>query len=179
MGLILTHLTTGKLCVSYSPFLALLCLVMERFLFGAVLKQNGMFLLTVTVCMCIVIHCTSVIHNMCKCGSGQCCLLGFGGMNYLVDWQLHCSLSSVHHLMTFNEKNMLEVVKNSYTSSIYIYNSLFFPFWYILGKAIDMSVDHKPTDKAELYRIMNAGGHVGADERVNGGLNLSRAIGKF
>ena len=52
-------------------------------------------------------------------------------------------------------------------------------FRYTLGKAVDMSVDHKPTDSAELNRIMNAGGHVGADERINGGLNLSRAIGKY
>lgn len=47
----------------------------------------------------------------------------------------------------------------------------------LLGKAVDMSVDHKPTDELELHRIVNAGGHVGQDERVNGGLNLSRAIG--
>ena len=47
----------------------------------------------------------------------------------------------------------------------------------MLGKAVDMSVDHKPTDELELHRIENAGGHVGPDERVNGGLNLSRAIG--
>ena len=46
-----------------------------------------------------------------------------------------------------------------------------------LGKAVDMSVDHKPTDIVELNRIENAGGRVGRDERVNGGLNLSRAIG--
>jgi protein phosphatase 1G len=42
---------------------------------------------------------------------------------------------------------------------------------------VDMSEDHKPTDEAELSRIQRAGGHVGADGRVNGGLNLSRAIG--
>lgn len=48
----------------------------------------------------------------------------------------------------------------------------------MLGKAVDMSVDHKPTDQSELHRIMKAGGHVGVDQRVNGGLNLSRAIGK-
>ncbi len=42
-----------------------------------------------------------------------------------------------------------------------------------------MSVDHKPTDEVELLRIENAGGQVGPDERVNGGLNLSRAIGKI
>lgn len=45
------------------------------------------------------------------------------------------------------------------------------------GKAIDMSVDHKPEDELEMRRIVNAGGKVTADGRVNGGLNLSRAIG--
>lgn len=46
------------------------------------------------------------------------------------------------------------------------------------GTAVDMSLDHKPTDSPELERIMRAGGQVGADSRVNGGLNLSRAIGR-
>uniref|UniRef100_A0A4W5N017 Protein phosphatase 1G n=1 Tax=Hucho hucho TaxID=62062 RepID=A0A4W5N017_9TELE len=45
------------------------------------------------------------------------------------------------------------------------------------GKAIDMSYDHKPEDELELARIKNAGGKVTMDGRVNGGLNLSRAIG--
>lgn len=43
---------------------------------------------------------------------------------------------------------------------------------------MDMSLDHKPTDSPELERIVRAGGQVGADSRVNGGLNLSRAIGR-
>ena len=47
----------------------------------------------------------------------------------------------------------------------------------LTGKAVDMSEDHKPTDEAEISRIQRAGGCVGADGRVNGGLNLSRAIG--
>ncbi len=46
------------------------------------------------------------------------------------------------------------------------------------GKAVDMSVDHKPEDELEKNRINKAGGRVTADGRVNGGLNLSRAIGK-
>lgn len=46
------------------------------------------------------------------------------------------------------------------------------------GVAIDMSVDHKPDDNIELKRIQNAGGKVTAEGRVNGGLNLSRALGK-
>lgn len=47
----------------------------------------------------------------------------------------------------------------------------------IAGKAVDMSYDHKPEDEVELARIKNAGGKVTMDGRVNGGLNLSRAIG--
>lgn len=46
-----------------------------------------------------------------------------------------------------------------------------------VGKAVDMSYDHKPEDEVELTRIKNAGGKVTMDGRVNGGLNLSRAIG--
>lgn len=40
-----------------------------------------------------------------------------------------------------------------------------------------MSIDHKPEDELEHERVVKAGGHVTADGRVNGGLNLSRAIG--
>ena len=40
-----------------------------------------------------------------------------------------------------------------------------------------MSFDHKPEDTLERDRIENAGGKVTPDGRVNGGLNLSRAIG--
>lgn len=45
------------------------------------------------------------------------------------------------------------------------------------GKAIEMSFDHKPEDEIEFERIRKAGGRVSLDGRVNGGLNLSRAIG--
>ncbi|KAH8272027.1 hypothetical protein KR018_007036 [Drosophila ironensis] len=45
------------------------------------------------------------------------------------------------------------------------------------GKAIEMSLDHKPEDEEESARIVKAGGRVTLDGRVNGGLNLSRAIG--
>ncbi|KAH6921818.1 hypothetical protein HPB50_005335 [Hyalomma asiaticum] len=45
------------------------------------------------------------------------------------------------------------------------------------GQALDMSLDHKPEDPAEYNRIRNAGGRVTKEGRVNGGLNLSRAIG--
>ena len=46
------------------------------------------------------------------------------------------------------------------------------------GNAFDMSIDHKPEDPIELDRITIAGGRVTMDGRVNGGLNLSRAIGE-
>ncbi|KAK7101090.1 protein phosphatase 1G-like isoform X2 [Littorina saxatilis] len=45
------------------------------------------------------------------------------------------------------------------------------------GVAVDLSIDHKPEDEIERNRIEKAGGKVTADGRVNGGLNLSRAIG--
>ncbi|EHB08254.1 Protein phosphatase 1G [Heterocephalus glaber] len=45
------------------------------------------------------------------------------------------------------------------------------------GKALDMFYDHKPEDEVELARAKNAGSKVTMDGRVNGGLNLSRAIG--
>jgi len=44
-------------------------------------------------------------------------------------------------------------------------------------RAFDMSVDHKPEDEDETKRIRKAGGKITSDGRVNGGLNLSRAIG--
>jgi serine/threonine protein phosphatase PrpC len=47
-----------------------------------------------------------------------------------------------------------------------------------LKKAHDLSRDHKPDLPAERERIMNAGGFVVAG-RVNGSLNLSRAIGSI
>ncbi|EDO31490.1 predicted protein, partial [Nematostella vectensis] len=45
------------------------------------------------------------------------------------------------------------------------------------GIALDMSIDHKPEDEKELNRIHKAGGKVTCEGRVNGGLNLSRALG--
>uniref|UniRef100_A0A1E1XBW1 protein-serine/threonine phosphatase n=1 Tax=Amblyomma aureolatum TaxID=187763 RepID=A0A1E1XBW1_9ACAR len=45
------------------------------------------------------------------------------------------------------------------------------------GEARDMSLDHKPEDHEEYFRIVMAGGRVTKEGRVNGGLNLSRAIG--
>jgi serine/threonine protein phosphatase PrpC len=44
------------------------------------------------------------------------------------------------------------------------------------GVALPLTSDHKPTDPPELARIVAAGGFV-ADGRVNGSLNLSRALG--
>ncbi|VDN60255.1 unnamed protein product [Dracunculus medinensis] len=45
------------------------------------------------------------------------------------------------------------------------------------GTAIELSVDHKPEDDLERRRIEAAGGEISIDGRVNGGLNLSRALG--
>jgi len=45
------------------------------------------------------------------------------------------------------------------------------------GVALEMSEDHKPEDARESLRIVTAGGKVTSEGRVNGGLNLSRAIG--
>jgi len=50
------------------------------------------------------------------------------------------------------------------------------------GKAIALSEDHKPEDARERRRIENAGGRVikvGPCWRVDGNLNLSRALGDF
>lgn len=45
------------------------------------------------------------------------------------------------------------------------------------GQAVELSLDHKPEDEPEMERIVKAGGEVTSDGRVNGGLNLSRALG--
>jgi len=44
------------------------------------------------------------------------------------------------------------------------------------GQAVALTQDHKPMDREEYDRIIKAGGFV-ADGRVNGSLNLSRALG--
>jgi len=44
--------------------------------------------------------------------------------------------------------------------------------------AVEMSLDHKPDLQIEKDRISKAGGYI-TDGRVNGNLNLSRAIGDF
>ena len=49
--------------------------------------------------------------------------------------------------------------------------------YFTTGKAIEMSFDHKPEDEPESERIVKAGGYICSDGRVEGGLNLSRAIG--
>ena len=43
--------------------------------------------------------------------------------------------------------------------------------------AVAMSEDHKPNNPNEIARITKAGGYVNDVGRVNGNLNLSRAIG--
>lgn len=47
------------------------------------------------------------------------------------------------------------------------------------GQAVEMSIDHKPGDPKETERILKAGGFITAQGRVNGNLNLSRALGDF
>merc|ERR1719387_1033790 len=42
-----------------------------------------------------------------------------------------------------------------------------------------MSKDHKPQHTAEKARVVRAGGRVTAEGRINGNLNLSRALGDF
>lgn len=44
------------------------------------------------------------------------------------------------------------------------------------GEAVEMSLDHKPDDDKEKTRVEKGGGYV-SDGRINGNLNLSRAIG--
>lgn len=44
------------------------------------------------------------------------------------------------------------------------------------GRTVELSKDHKPEDPIQLDRINKAGGTVSYG-RVNGGLNLSRALG--
>ena len=45
------------------------------------------------------------------------------------------------------------------------------------GTAVPLSEDHKPEDDVEVKRIEHAGGHVTEEGRINGCLNLSRALG--
>lgn len=47
------------------------------------------------------------------------------------------------------------------------------------SRALAMSRDHKPTNPGERRRIHQAGGFVSPDGRVDGNLNLSRALGDF
>jgi len=47
------------------------------------------------------------------------------------------------------------------------------------GIAAEMSKDHKPTDPEERARIVNAGGFVTNEGRIDGNLNLSRSFGDF
>lgn len=47
------------------------------------------------------------------------------------------------------------------------------------GQATDVSHDHKPQDSSERERIEAAGANIDMTGRINGGLNLSRALGDF
>ena len=45
------------------------------------------------------------------------------------------------------------------------------------GRALPLSFDHKPQNKKERERIYKAGSTVNVEGRIDGNLNLSRAIG--
>ena len=45
------------------------------------------------------------------------------------------------------------------------------------GKTVEMSKDHKPEDEIEIARITKAGSKITSDGRIDGGLNLTRALG--
>jgi serine/threonine protein phosphatase PrpC len=45
------------------------------------------------------------------------------------------------------------------------------------GRAVPLSFDHKPNLKKERERIYKAGSTVNVEGRIDGNLNLSRAIG--
>ena len=45
------------------------------------------------------------------------------------------------------------------------------------GKAVPLSTDHKPSLISEKTRILKAGSTINAEGRIDGNLNLSRAIG--
>ncbi len=47
------------------------------------------------------------------------------------------------------------------------------------GSAFPLSEDHKPQQSREFTRIANAGGFVTGAGRINGNLNLSRALGTY
>jgi len=45
------------------------------------------------------------------------------------------------------------------------------------GRAVPLSIDHKPNQRRERERIYKAGSTVNVEGRIDGNLNLSRAIG--
>jgi serine/threonine protein phosphatase PrpC len=47
----------------------------------------------------------------------------------------------------------------------------------VAGKAVPLSTDHKPTLSREKQRVIKAGFSVNGEGRIDGNLNLSRAIG--
>lgn len=47
------------------------------------------------------------------------------------------------------------------------------------GKALDLSTDHSPNLPGEYARIIAAGGTVSPDGRIQGNLNVARAVGDF
>lgn len=76
---------------------------------------------------------------------------------------------------------LLEYGKNGARSRLHVANcgDSRAVLWDKDGHAIAMSKDHKPTHKLERARVEAAGGWVTAEGRIEGNLNLSRAIADF
>lgn len=82
-----------------------------------------------------------------------------------------------------NEMNMLYIFSsvdsivdvNNWGIVAYDYDYKSFCLWFFV-QAYNLSRDHKPDLEAEKERIIKAGGFIHAG-RVNGSLNLARAIG--
>jgi serine/threonine protein phosphatase PrpC len=47
----------------------------------------------------------------------------------------------------------------------------------VAGKAVPLSIDHKPSVISEKNRILRAGSTISSEGRIDGNLNLSRSIG--
>ena len=99
--------------------------------------------------------------------------LGPSSVRSIFDGSLHCNLS--HHRVTAGCTACVifccddkAYVANAGDSRAVLCRG---------GVAVNLSEDHKPSQKKELGRIRAAGGFVNSQGRINGNLNLSRSIG--